>query len=483
MSMIGILLALVALLIAGPAGLTLAQDGPNCNGLSEADCQILVDSQAAMRDVHAFEMPSWSLDLRVEAEGETVLMTANGSGRVALAPALIALTSDMPAAPSGVDLGPMIDFLKTLDRSQIEAAIMETGLHMIVDQAATQTPDESNAASAEILFYNGGLYVRQRAPNGAEAWFGEMLDMSELDMEDLQSGLEDMQEDLDSEETQEAIAQLSELSGTMAGLGDAVNSQVTTTREADQEFNGHPVAVFKTTFDLPGFLASPDLAQYLTSILTSPAMSALGTDVDLSQLNQKTMVLVLTAVSLGLEQSEISMEQWIGTEDHYMYKMGMTVDINLDMSYLPDTEIPPIRMTLNVGLAMDNFNGDVFAGIEAPAEFRPMDDTDAFLAGGPDMIEAELQVGQSFSGAFDDSSDYTDVYSLPLKAGDAITVEVQGTDGNPQMTLYGPDGFEVASVYGYSDEDLVYTATQDGVYLLSVENYWSMKYELIVRLQ
>ncbi|MBN2305595.1 MAG: PPC domain-containing protein, partial [Anaerolineae bacterium] len=206
-------------------------------------------------------------------------------------------------------------------------------------------------------------------------------------------------------------------------------------------------------------------------------------DIEPGDINPQLVQLGLTAIALAVKDGTYTWEQWVGLDDGYLHKFATASAITLDMGYLPDADTEPITVAANVSVTLDNINGDIFADVEPPAAFLPLDDSDDFLVGGESMIDAQLEVGQAFSGALTEGDDETDMYGVTLSTGQTVSIEITTDGGSTTLELYGPDGFSVAWFDSYSADALEYTAEQEGRYMLVVEGYWDIKYEVIVRLK
>jgi hypothetical protein len=480
------LLALIVLLVAG--GLpVLAQDGApvtNCNGLSEADCAILTKATAAMQSgIESFSIPAWSFAFDMEAGPvNSVSFDGSGSGTVVLPPSLLAISSDLPATGTLVDIAPLVALLQQLDITLVEQAIAETGLDLSIDHLALDAPGQTTSISADLIVKDSTLYTRLEAPNGAEAWFGDKLEMIASDREDLAQSINDLITQLQSEETQQALAQASELQGVRDELNTLIGQYVTTTRGADVEAMGQTMQVFSTTFDLKGLLNDPDLAATVMKVIQNPALTELGVNAeDVENLNETQVKFVLMTAGLLITDSSFTMTQWIGADDSYLHKVESAMNLAVDTKLFGEnTGFDVLTLSAEFALELDQINSANLAGVTLPATYHTLDDSDNFLVGSPDMIEADLRIGQTFSGLFTAEDDQKDIYSLTLEPGQTVTVELT-SDDYPYLKIYGPDGFLIGDYDTYTDHIQTLTAEQGGVYLLDVEAYWDMKYDLTIR--
>jgi hypothetical protein len=460
------ILALIALLASGWSAF--AQQGGSgalCNGLSEADCRLLTDSTAAMQNPHSWTMPAWSFNLDMVSGEESVKLAANGSGTLVLPQVLMALASDMPQTGGVPSL-----------------ALAELGLYVVVDHFSLQAPGEDlTSASVAVLFKDSVLYIQLESPNGATAWFGDQAELSATDLQDLQTTLDEVIMQLQSEDTQSMLAQISELSGVQTQITALANKYVTTTRGADQTLSGQAMAVFTTSFDLVGFLKDPELAPLLLDYLQNPAMAQISPDLNTTDLTATQIEFVLMTVGLLLKEPAITAEQWVGLDDHYLHKAGGNLALSIDPSLFGE-EAAKYNIGLNASAAVELEDIDTasLADVAPPTDYRSLDDTSEFLIGSPAMVEAQLQPGQTFSGSFADSN-RQDIFGLALQAGQSVQIEIT-TQGYPYLDVYGPDGFWLDDYNPWVDQPVDLTADTGGEYLLKVTGS-DTTYDLIVRAQ
>jgi hypothetical protein len=478
----------VLLLVAGPVLTVFGQEsgGPemNCNGLSDADCQILKDATVAMQSVHSFSMPAWAIDLNLDAGEQSVKFAANGHGAIVLPQTLMGLMGEMQGMTDFTDMGGLITVYQQLNADMLLQALSELGLYLAIEHAEIQSPDQSSSGRADVIYKDKGLYLRLEAPNGAEAWFGDVLKLTEQDLAEFDASIADLITQMQSEEFQQTWAQMSEFTGLSQQVTDLVNKYIVTTRGEDVDVMGQTMIVFTTTFDLKGLLSDPELPTLIMDFIKNPALAELGAEMgDLEGVNETQIQFVLMTVGLLLKDASFSAEQWVGADDLYFHKFAMDASLNIDMSLLgASAEVESVTGNASFSVEMANFNEDVMADVQAPAEYHSLDDTGNFLMGSPDMIEEELKVGQTFAASFSDQNDQKDIYSLVLDGGQSVEIELTSGD-YPYLNLYGPDGFLVGEFDTYDTDSLKFTAGEAGTYLIAVEAYWEMDYEITIRAQ
>jgi hypothetical protein len=478
----------VLLLVTGPLLTVFGQNGNagptvNCNGLSDADCQILQDAASTMQTVSSFSIPAWSVNLAIDAGPQSMNLDADGHGAAVLPPSLMGLMGNMQGLNIYATPDAIIDFYSQLNSEMLLQALTEAGLSLAIDHADLQAPDQASSTNADVIYKDQGLYLRLESPNGAQAWFGQTVTLSETNIASLDQSLADLLTQLQSDDFRQTWAQVSEFSGLSQRLSDLANKYIVTTRGDDTEMMGQTMNAFTTTFDLKALLNDPDLPGLLIDFFNNPALSNLGANTsDLSTINETQVQFLLMTAGLLLKDATFSMSQWVGADDGYIHQFDLNAALNLDLSLLGTrADIQAVNVDAAISVEMADFNADVMAAVEVPAEYVPLDKSDDFLVGDSSMIEQELALGQTFAAAFS-ANDSQDIYSLPLEAGQAVTIELNSKD-YPYLNLYGPDGFLIGEFDTYDTDSLEFTAETTGTYLVVVKAYWEMNYEITIRAQ
>ncbi|MCL4238603.1 MAG: hypothetical protein KJ047_10180 [Anaerolineae bacterium] len=476
--------ALIALLLTSPALTALAQGGEqtvNCNGLSDADCQIITDATTAMQGLHAFSVPEWGVNLTVDSDQETVQIHLAGSGALVMPQSLMALISDLPPMAGLTDLAPIIAFYEQLDATTLLTMLQETSGYLVLDEIVLPEATRSTDSSIEIIFKDMGLYLHAPSPTGTDAWFGEKLTLTPADLDELETSLAELLTKLQSEETAQAFAQISELSGPTQRFYTLLSTHISSTRGPDAVFNGQTMFTFTTSFDLEGFLNDPNLPSVLISLLKNPALAALELEMgELETLNETQIRFVLMTAGLLLADSSITMEQWIGADDGYLHRFGMDLSLDLNLELLAqEIETQSATIDGSVYLTLDDINTATLEGITVPIVYYPLDDTEDFLSGTPAMIKSQIVLGQVVSGTLSGATEAKDIYSLKLNAGDSVEIALV-SEAFPYLSVYGPDGFLVTKFDTYRKQTVTFTAEKSGLYLFVVYAYWNMDYEMTV---
>ena len=478
----------LVVLVVGVMFLTLAlpvaaQGGAgelNCNGLSEADCRILQDAALAMQGVSAVAIPAWSASLQVEADADSFSFAANGSARLVLPEQLVALRDRLTNADDPVSA--VMSWLQGLDAEQVVQILQGLGLDVRVEHLLAESPAATWGFVGEGIVKDSGLYVYVTSPNGADAWFGDRVRVNDALMEEIQASLDEASQDWEALQEELESLDFRAMQAALQPVSDLLQKYTTTTREADTTYNGQTMYVFTVTFDVPGFLNDPDLAAALLQSLE--ALSALDTsgemDMEDLDINEAQMRLLLTSVALMVKDSNYSVTAWIGADDSYVYRETWDVSAVLDLSLFGEEELSELTVALQASVDLAEFNTATMDNVAVPESYEALDDLDGFLVGVPEMVEADLAIGQTYNGALDGNDDTEDIFSLTLQAGQTVQLELNSED-YPYLSVYGPDGFEVAYFDTYYDTETTLTAEDSGVYLVVVKADWALDYDLTVR--
>jgi len=485
---------LLAALVIGVMFLTLAapvaaQDGGwelHCNGLSEADCQILQDAAQAMHGVSALDVPAWSVNLTVDADSDTFSFVANGSARLVLPEQVLTLVEGISGAEDPT--AAVMNWMQGLDAEQVVQILQGLGAYVQIDRliaelpAIIDSPAQTWGISGEGIVKDGGLYLHLYAPNGADAWFGDQLRVNAAMMEELQAGLDEAMQSWQEAQAELENIDLDAVQAAIQPLVELLQKYVTTTREADTSLNGQTMFVFTTTFDVTGFLADEELAgvllqslQALAELDTSGEMGLGGLDVTEGQ-----MQLLLMTAGLMVKESNFTTTVWVGADDSYIYREMTDIALMLDLTLFGEDAPPSVVVALQTAVEMDEFNTATMDGVTVPENYAALEDVEDFFPGLPEMIEHELAIGQTYNGALDGEDDTEDIFSLMLDAGQTVQIELNSED-YPYLSVYGPDGFQMAYFDTYYDTETTITAEESGQYLIVVEADWAMDYDLTVR--
>ncbi|MCY4147501.1 MAG: hypothetical protein OXE95_03050 [Chloroflexi bacterium] len=258
---------LAILLISALA--VVAQD-VDCGDLAEADCQILIDNNALMRDLSAFHFEAeMSMDVQSAASQDTLKLGMTGSGDLAM---------DAAAAK---DIDSMVKQLEAI----IASLVGQMRFAMSIEGPGTADIIEMSMLMRDNVFLFSGSMLDELmgAPMDGMDWFG--LDLTGAVADWLkQAGI--------SDESLQDTSEQAESAATITRLDDAV-------------LNGAPMAVFESTMALD-----------LDALMTAG-------EADMGELLD----------SLGMElpaiAGEVTSTNYVGLDDGYTHRQEMSGAFNM----------------------------------------------------------------------------------------------------------------------------------------------------------
>ena len=296
-----------------------------CQGLSDADCQIVLGASDAMAGVTSFSVPAWSIDAMLDTGDERVDFSASGT-------AAFAFTTDIdPTDPLAGQV-----------------------LHLKIDQASVSGADMDDSGSAEIIITGNMLYV-----NWEGEWYGGELAEGDMDTGDV-----------------------AELQGMLSGgvspddFGLDLSKAITTTRGADGDVMGQTAASFSTDVNV---------IELLLAVLQSPDVGALlseGAGDDMAIQPEELALLGGLLVPL-LKDSQIAVDQWIGLDDNYVHRLVIDAVLSLDATMF-DSNAGVINGRLYFESDLADFNLPVEPPV--PANYMPLDELGMELEGVGDAV-------------------------------------------------------------------------------------------------
>lgn len=378
-----LLIALVAALALPltPTGSVRAQDGddappaddPACNGLSAADCDLLLASNEAMSDLGNFTMPEWSIRLTLFAADERVDFRTRGAGAVVL-PADLGLRLDV-AGVDGLLADPLAlgRFVEDLDAAAIEDLLARTGLELGIDEAMLRVPGELPIEGRAALVLRDGVYLQLPTPAEGDVWFGEPLALTDADRADLETALDDIAAALNDPDLVDAFNLLGALGLPLGEMTPPAGLSVTS-REAGATLHGQDMAAFVTTTNLGAILSDPATILQLQELLSDPA---LGVEPDL----QFSLSFGLTVIGQALSDTEVRQIRWVGLDDNLIHYLGVEFDANLALGELGldldglDGPTPgdDVRLRFVFGVELDEHNAVDLDTITAPDDYEPFE--------------------------------------------------------------------------------------------------------------
>ena len=296
-----LILAMLVMLLMPLAGVSAQADREGfdyCQMAPAPDCQILINSEAAMAEVSSFAFDiDVSLDLAADGEGKDSRMRMTGNGRIAADPEAIAALNDMEGLDS-VDVDAMRAGLGSLLTS------IEGEVSLLVTEITTDKTGAEVAAETPVnLIMENGVYALDLASLFGAS--GESIEGME--------GFEWLGVDLNGAAASilaEATASYNTESGTMNMDESGLAESMTITRLPDGEVNGTAVAVFELSIDYAALLEVIDI----TAVMTG--MSA---DAAADQSEVETML-------ESFQDAALVIREHIGLEDFYAYRVDVAAE-------------------------------------------------------------------------------------------------------------------------------------------------------------
>jgi hypothetical protein len=379
------LLVVLALLL-GTFGTAFAQDmtEPFCGDLSEEDCALLQDSQAAMQEVTSYTsaatydamisgipgLPADEINVNVAVDGAFALDEA------ALAASAKFVGKDQQAVMEALaeDAQPLADLLNGLSFDMTLNAELTPELADLLSAQAGLTIPAS--ASVGLIMAGGVLYadLSEFADLGApEGWIG--VPVGELIQAQIDAGVfADAAAQMDPANLDPSTAAALGLQSMLMGQGEAFQEYMSVVRGEDAEVgDGQTGAVFDTSVDVAGLVASPAFTDMITALADAGAFEGSGlTAADIeANLPMVSMMAPMLFADLVVGNSVT-----IGTEDMYVYNTSTEFSWDLagliQMAAMSGALPPEIDasapMAISFTTNVDNADFNVEQTIEAPAD-------------------------------------------------------------------------------------------------------------------
>lgn len=351
------MIVVLALILALPVGLAAGQGdgGVFCGDLSEADCAILVDAQAAMAGI---ESAAFAMDAEMAFAGmafepgmDSMRMGFNGEGVFWMdTAAMQALEAEAQAAFPNDPAGVLTGFLGAI----------------AADATFTLSLPEMDGQrmAFDVILVDGVMYMDFGAMMGEDAagtmtWMG--LDLSGMyETMFSESGGGEMFGGLG--ELMESLGGLVDGSELFTGLegSEMVEDFMTIERLADQDIMGQGTAVFQTTLDYGALFSDAGFLE------TMQAGMMLGLQAQAQEMSAEEVQATLQATASMMQNMNITIEEWIGLDDAYMHRMAFNMAMTMDMSEMAaiagEDDLPgggTLDMNIRFTLDLSDFNAPV----------------------------------------------------------------------------------------------------------------------------
>jgi hypothetical protein len=327
-----------------------------CAILPEADCQILVQSEAAMGDVSsmAFDM-SIAYDIAMSGDDmppgmDNINFAIDGTGAVAIDKAafdeiyslaasdMSAYFEQMPSLIDGMIAG--IDGEMTLNISLPEMLgmamggdvpsnipvnlIMKDGVWALDVASLSEAMGEDSGGMGWVGINLNGAFESIFAEAGMD--FGELMD----------------------EETMNMMSDMNNMD---------LTSAVTITRLPDSDVNGTSVAVFEVNLDY---------AALMDAMMSDGAIAEMYEGMGMSQEEIDAAMSILDTINL-------TYRQYVGLEDYYGYRYEYMMSMALDGEAMGDDTLDSMSMVIDMSFDLSDFNVPVEVEVPADAMVMPFE--------------------------------------------------------------------------------------------------------------
>lgn len=373
---------------------------PFCGELAEADCQLLIDSQELMADVESMTM-GLQLDAAMsgipEFADEDLMFGMTMDMVVHLDPVFneqmraLAMSGPEELLAAQDELAQMVvEFYNTL--------AMDMDMEMVLPGAFLQAleAEEDVVLPGTMAFQtrmvDGYVYINtdvlaesipelaaEMESEGIEGWIGfDFVGQLEQQM----SGAAPVPNTSTLESMQMGMA----FNQMMANetIRALLEPYVTVERLADEERDGVPVAVFRTSLDLGSMVSNPDFTQMLREAADS-MIAASGETVDQQELGAGLLGVQLLANVLA-RSFEFEVVQVVGIEQPYVYDYGMAMEMDLSglitLAAMSGEDLPPellgAKPVFSFDMDASYADFDSAPAVEAPedAQIIPLDSMD-----------------------------------------------------------------------------------------------------------
>jgi hypothetical protein len=332
-------LMLVAVSFAPIHALGVAGGIDYCKILSEADCQILVQSEAAMADISALGFDV-SMAYDISDDTENVNITIEGSGSIAFDGVMLQSMSDLATS----DMAAYLEQMPMLLDGVVGSVAGELSLNITAPQMGADVVPIN-------LVMKDGVYALDVASLmdavGEDAqgmtWVGINLD----------GAFDVLLADMDFSAMFD-----DDMMNMMTGMNGAdITDAVTIERLSDSTVDGQTVAVFDMVLDYGAMIDTMGL---------DSAMSDMYNDSDMSQED-------IDAMMAMLDRMDITMRQYIGLDDFYMHRMEFVMNFVVDGDAVGEPDMGTMALDMSMAIDMHDFNAPVDVTIPSDAMILPFE--------------------------------------------------------------------------------------------------------------
>lgn len=339
------MLSLLMVVMLAFGGSLLSAQALECGNLAQADCDILIESQAAMAELESAAF-DFSLDFMLDGipdAPEMVMFTLTGNGGYAV------VNPDLTETLAQ----DMVSNLPQAMEALFEAFSADADLIITVPPELVGA-DQPNRAGFSVRLVDGFAYINldkmAEVMGSADlsGWYG-------FDLAEFYRAFFEQQDftmpDLSADTLQN------------------IENFVTIERLEDTTHDGQAMAVFAYTYDYSALLTSD---WYIDLIQQQFDLMGMGSQFDVDELRE-FYEQMFADMSLRMTQS-------IGLDDHYAHSIQLEMDWTLDMDALlalsgeSSSDVGMSNMTFRIDLEASVSQFDAYPAIEAPddAEIIPL---------------------------------------------------------------------------------------------------------------
>ncbi len=375
--MLGLLVVLALLL--GTFGTAFAQDempAPFCGNLSEEDCQVLTDAQAAMMEVSSYKasatydamlagipgLPADEVGVNVSVDGAFVMDEA----AMAAAQSLVGLDQQAITEALAEDATPLADLINGWDvDGTVSFEITPELAEAFSAQAGLPVPA---SASVGLILVDGVLYadLSAFADLGApEGWLG--IPVGELLQAQIDAGV------FETAAAQMDPSALDPATATAMGL-----TSMLTNPSAFEQFmsieksEGDGGTTFTSSVDVASFVASPEFAEMIQALAESGAFAESGlTAADIeANLPMLGMMAPMIFADLVINSSTtIDADNYVSnTASEFSWDLAGLLQMAAMGGALPPELDASAPMAISFTTNVDNSDFNVEQTVEAPAD-------------------------------------------------------------------------------------------------------------------
>ncbi len=299
-----------------------------CGDLTDEDCQILLDNSATMDALNSFAFTvTMAFETSGDANEDHMQLAGQGGGALSLDDEALQAIAETGHQKTADETGALFELLITSLTGEVWLNLSGT------------SADEDFTMELTLRLKEGVVLLNA----------GAMEELSGQPM----TGMDWMGVDVTG-----AVGDLLAESGMVPemdanGIEEAEASAANVTRLPDSEINGVAVAVFETRIDVNSILSLISIEDMITSS-------------DSEEDPEKTMEMIQ-----AIDVRDLSSRQYIGLDDHYTYRLDMSVDLTASGESADQVGgEKAIVMALDLGLS--GFNDPVEVEIPEDAMVFPL---------------------------------------------------------------------------------------------------------------